>query len=301
MARVLAWTAVDGPVRGAVARRDGGGAVRRAEPGPCGPLVLEARPDGGDLLLHVWGDPATPADVVARALADTAAWVGLDDDPDGFADVIAGHPLLRRAHRELGDIRLSRLPRVGEALGRAILSQLVTGLEGVRSIAQVAARVGQPAASGLWCWPTPAQLGATPAWELRRCGVSLRGAKALHAAALADRRLREAGRDWALLDRRLRALPGVGPWTSAETRLALGDADAVSVGDYNLPAIVGAALAPGSRPEDWDDALMLELVAPYAPHRGRVIQLLLAAGRRRLVPRPGRRAPRAPLSLHRYW
>lgn len=301
MAPVLAWTAADGVRRGAVASRSAGGALRRAEPGPCGPLILEAQPEGGDLLLRVWGDPATPADAADRALADAAGWVGLDDRAEGFADVVAGHPLLRRAHRELGDVRLSRLPRVGEAVGRAVLGQLVTSGEGRRSAAQVAARVGQPAPHGLWCWPTAAQIGATPAWELRRCGVSLRGAKALHAAALADRRLQEAGRDWVLLDRRLQALPGVGPWTSAETRLALGDADAVSVGDYNLPAVVGAALAPGSRREDWDDALLLELVAPYAPHRGRVIQLLLAAGRRRLVPRPGRRAPRAPESLHRYW
>ena len=43
--------------------------------------------------------------------------------------------------------------------------------------------------------------------------------------------------------RRLQALPGVSPWTSAESRsVALGDADAVAVGDFHLPHLVGYAL-----------------------------------------------------------
>jgi 3-methyladenine DNA glycosylase/8-oxoguanine DNA glycosylase len=67
-------------------------------------------------------------------------------------------------------------------------------------------------------------------------------------------------------DRRLRALPGIGPWTSAEVRQrACGDADAVSVGDYHLPAVVGWALAG----RVVDDAGMLELLAPYRGHRYR--------------------------------
>ncbi|MBW3601892.1 MAG: hypothetical protein KY434_04225 [Actinobacteria bacterium] len=205
--------------------------------------------------------------------------------------------MTRTLVRHLGPVRLSRLPRVDEALGRAVLAQLVTGVEAARSTAQVAALVGTPARSGLWCWPPLSRLGATPGWALRRCGVSLKGALALHAAACDGSGLRAAGRDWPRLDRRLRALRGVGPWTSAETRLALGDADAVSVGDYNLPSLVGHALGDGPT----DDAGMLALLAPFRPHRGRVVRLLkmgMAAG---LLPRPPRRAPRVRLSAHRYW
>src|SRR5205823_3684853 len=41
---------------------------------------------------------------------------------------------------------------------------------------------------------------------------------------------------------RLQAFPGVGPWTAAKVALvALGDADAVPVGDYHLPHMVGFA------------------------------------------------------------
>ncbi|HSK97728.1 MAG TPA: hypothetical protein VK891_13995, partial [Euzebyales bacterium] len=106
--------------------------------------------------------------------------------------------------------------------------------------------------------------------------------------------------DFAALDRRLRAIAGSGVWTSAETRLALGDADAVSVGDYNLPGMICHALADVA-PRDCTDALMLELLEPYRGHRGRVIQLVVRAARHRLLPRTRRRAPRAPLSAHRYW
>ena len=85
-------------------------------------------------------------------------------------------------------------------------------------------------------------------------------------------------------DRRLRSLPGIGPWTSAEVRQrACGDADAVGVGDYNLPAAVGWALAG----RVVDDAGMLELLAPYAGHRYRVTRLVELSG-----VRPPRRGPR---------
>jgi 3-methyladenine DNA glycosylase/8-oxoguanine DNA glycosylase len=76
--------------------------------------------------------------------------------------------------------------------------------------------------------------------------------------------------------RRLTALPGLGPWTAAEVAVrALGDADAVSVGDYHLPGLVGSVL---SGEDGADDARMLELLEPYRPHRARVIRLIEAAG-----------------------
>jgi 3-methyladenine DNA glycosylase/8-oxoguanine DNA glycosylase len=76
--------------------------------------------------------------------------------------------------------------------------------------------------------------------------------------------------------RLLAAFPGVGPWTAAEVALvALGDADAVSVGDYHIPNTVAWALAGEPR---GTDQRMLELLEPFAGHRGRVIRLIEAAG-----------------------
>ncbi|MGB3376433.1 MAG: DNA-3-methyladenine glycosylase 2 family protein, partial [Microbacterium sp.] len=93
-------------------------------------------------------------------------------------------------------------------------------------------------------------------------------------------------------DRILTSLPGIGPWTSAETRIrALGDPDAVSVADFHLAHEVGYALT-GSRT---DDAGMLALLAPWAGHRQRVIRLIFSSG----VPEP-RRGPRLAPEDHRH-
>ena len=69
---------------------------------------------------------------------------------------------------------------------------------------------------------------------------------------------------------------------------ALGDPDAVPVGDYHLPAVVTYAL---TGEEGGDDARMLELLEPYAGHRYRAIQMIKFSG-----VTPPRRGPRyAPL------
>jgi 3-methyladenine DNA glycosylase/8-oxoguanine DNA glycosylase len=80
-------------------------------------------------------------------------------------------------------------------------------------------------------------------------------------------------------------VPGVGVWTAAETaQRALGDADAVSVGDYHLAAFVGWALTG----ERTDDAGMLALLEPYRGHRYRAVRMLELH-----VPPQPRRGPRA--------
>ncbi|MGB7797434.1 MAG: DNA-3-methyladenine glycosylase 2 family protein, partial [Pseudonocardiaceae bacterium] len=58
---------------------------------------------------------------------------------------------------------------------------------------------------------------------------------------------------------------------------AWADADAVSVGDFHIPSVVGYALV--GRP--LDDAGMLEVLAPYAPQRHRAVRYVEASGFRR--------------------
>src|SRR5690349_7425118 len=92
-------------------------------------------------------------------------------------------------------------------------------------------------------------------------------------------------------ERILTSLRGIGPWTSAETRIrAFGDPDAVSVGDYHLAHEVGFALA-GARV---DDEGMLRLLEPWKGQRQRVIRLIGASG-----VREGRRGPRLHPEDHR--
>ena len=293
----------DSARRGAIVTCDGRW-YRRAEPGPAGALTLAAAANPGATAVQVWGPAATPRTTVEEALETAHAWAGLRDDLTGVHDVLTSTPTLRRLVDEVGEVRLGRTPRVGEAFGRSVIEQLVQSKEARRSIAQLVACCGLRADEQRWAWPSATALGSTPVWDLRRCGISGRMAKALHAGSVEDARLERSRHDWAALDRRLRALPGVGPWTSAETRVRLGDPDAVSVGDYHLPTIVGYALSgpvgdgPGGT---WTDAGMLELLAPYAGQRARVIRLVETASVQGLVARRGRRAPRAALSAHRYW
>jgi 3-methyladenine DNA glycosylase/8-oxoguanine DNA glycosylase len=72
------------------------------------------------------------------------------------------------------------------------------------------------------------------------------------------------------------ALPGIGAWTAAQVvQVALGDADSVVIGDYNLPNLVAWNLA--GEPRGSDDR-MLELLEPYRGHRARVVRLIKAGG-----------------------
>jgi 3-methyladenine DNA glycosylase/8-oxoguanine DNA glycosylase len=90
------------------------------------------------------------------------------------------------------------------------------------------------------------------------------------------------------VDRRLRTIPGIGVWTSAEVRQrALGDPDAVSFGDYHVAKDVGWALTG----TPFDDRELEAFLEPWRPQRGRVPALVAAAGLFR--PRHGARlAPR---------
>jgi 3-methyladenine DNA glycosylase/8-oxoguanine DNA glycosylase len=73
---------------------------------------------------------------------------------------------------------------------------------------------------------------------------------------------------------------------------ALGDPDAVSVGDFHLKHHVAWALAGERR---GTDERMLELLEPYRGNRGRVCRLISAG-----APRPERHGPRlAPRTIAR--
>jgi 3-methyladenine DNA glycosylase/8-oxoguanine DNA glycosylase len=232
--------------------------------------------------------------VTGRAWGPGAGWLletlpdllGGRDDPAGFHP---GHPLLRDLALRFPGLRVSRSSRVLEALIPAVLEQKVVGLEAFRAWRLLLRRFGLPAPGpapgGLRVCPPAATWAAMPTWEWHRAGVEgVRGATIAGAARVAGRLERIVTLPAAEADRRLQSLPGIGPWTSAEVRQrACGDADAVSVGDYNLPAAVGWALAG----RVVDDAGMLELLAPYAGHRYRVTRLIELSGVR--PPRRGHR------------
>lgn len=249
----------------------------------------------GPATLHL---ARTAADrLVATGYGDGAEWVlgqadavaGLRDDLTGFTELARAHPLVHRLAREFGGLRMTRTGRVFHVLLPTVLAQKVTGVEAKRALTGIVRAFGQPApgpATGLFCPPDPDRLAGTAYYEFHRFGVEQKRADTIRRCAAAAARLEEAP-DSATATRRLLAIPGIGPWSAAEvTRVAYGDADQVSVGDYHIPHTVAWALAGEAR---GTDARMLELLSPFTGHRGRVCSLLALAGL--AAPRYGHRLP----------
>lgn len=221
------------------------------------------------------------------AVASVQALVGEADEPDRL---IARHPIVRTLQRRHAGLRMPATGRVFDALLPSILEQKVTGTEAFRSYAVLLREHGEPAPGpgDLLLPPTAERLASLPYWAFHPLGLERRRADVV----------RRAARRAAWLDgsatadearRRLTSLPGIGPWTAAEVlRSALGDPDAVSVGDFHIPNSVAWALAGEPR---GTDARMLELLEPYRGQRGRV-QRLLEVGRITAPRRGPRLAPR---------
>jgi 3-methyladenine DNA glycosylase/8-oxoguanine DNA glycosylase len=281
----------DGPVN----------AVWKTARTPEGPATLRARVTGGGgsgdgtgnggvsgtgtgtggaedaVELTAWGEGA------AWLLRQGPAMLGAEDDLTGFAEIAATHPLLADAHRRRPSLRLIRTGLMLEALVPAILEQKVTTLSAHSAWRRLVRGHGEPAPGPAWMppdlyvVPTPHAWAMIPSWEWRRAEVDGKRAEAIIRAcrrASALERLARADVDEA--SAKLQTIPGIGPWTAAETlQRSHGAADLVSVGDLHLPRLICGILGdPADR--RYDDAKMLELLSPFAPHRQRAVRLLLS-------------------------
>ena len=270
--------------RGDPTMRLDGRRVIRATRTPDGPVTVQFEHLGDRIVVEAWGPGAD------RLLAAADAHVGADDDRSGFAPA---DRLVAELDRRLPGIRIGRTGAVLESLVPAILEQKVTGTEAWRGFRGLVRRWGEPAPGpfGLRLQPAPETIAAIPYHELHPLGIERRRADLVRTVARHARRFEEIV-DLPLADayRRLTALPGIGPWTAAEVAVrALGDPDAVSVGDFHLKNLVAFAFT-GER--TGTDERMLELLEPYRGHRARVIRLLEASGIRPPAHGP-RMAPRS--------
>lgn len=264
-------------------RADPDGSVWRACRTPAGPATVRVGPTGVDqVTATAWGEGRQ------WLLRELPALLGEADDPSGFEP---SHTVLAAVTARLPGWRIGRTGLVLDSLVPAVLEQKVTSVEAHRSWHQLVWRFGEPAPgprrASLRVAPDAAGWARVPSWEWHRAGVDARRAETVVRAARMAGRLEATAADGsATLDRALRSIPGVGVWTSAEVRQRVcGDADAVSVGDYNLPKLVGVALTG----ERTDDAGMLALLSRWPGHRYRVTRLLELSGVR--APRRGPRMP----------
>jgi len=256
------------------------GAAIRASVTPDGPATIEIRVDGTRVNAWAWGPGAD------RALDGLPALLGLDDDDTGF--VPGHHPVVAALARRRGRVVLGRTGSVWEALLPAMLEQRITGTEAWRNHRRLVRAHGTPSPGplALWLAPEPAAIAGLASWQLTALGIEprrgallrriAREAARFEALGAAARLPGGGGAGAAALADALRRHSGIGPWTAAEVTLrALGDPDAVSVGDAHLSHVVAFALT--GRPRGTDDE-MLALLAPWAGHRARVVRLLETSG-----------------------
>jgi 3-methyladenine DNA glycosylase/8-oxoguanine DNA glycosylase len=230
-----------------------------------------------------WGDGAQ------QFIEMLPAMLGADDDASDF---VPRDPTVAAAHRRVPHLRLGRTGLVLEALIPAIIEQRVPGADAFRSWRLLVSKYGTPAPGpapdGMRVPPSAEAWRHIPSWEFHRANVDPgRAQTVVGCARRASSLERLVARPVEQARQALTSLPGVGEWTAAETaQRAFGDADAVSVGDYHVPKMIGWTLV--GRPVD--DAAMLELLEPMRPHRHRVVRLLEASGLA-YEPRRGARLP----------
>ncbi|MFD0360429.1 DNA-3-methyladenine glycosylase family protein [Nocardia sp. GCM10030253] len=255
---------------------------------PTGPVTYRlVQSDYCSVQAHAWGAGA------AEFLDRLDHMLCLDEDLSEFAPE---HPKLIEAHRRFPGLRMLRTGLVFEALVPAVLEQKVHTISAHASwrklVRQFGERAPGPAPAGLLVPPGADTWRRIPSWTFHRANVGpQRSQTIVRAARQADALEQSAAHDPATAARRLQTVPGIGVWTAAEIgQRAFGDADALSVGDFHLAAVVGWTLL--GHPID-DDA-MIEYLEPLRPHRYRAVRLLEISGQAH-KPKFG---PRTPLTDH---
>ena len=276
---------------------------------PAGPASMQLQEQAGD----------EGVTVVARTFGPGAQWaagtvadlVGACDDPQRFRQRLQTAAAESRwspeQHRTIQFVAAAyqqtawRLPKshgVWESVLAAVLEQKVTGKESKGAWRSLALEFGDvapgPVPVGLRVPPTPEQIRLVPSWRWRNFAVDRPRSDAILQLAARGASL---GRLLEMTPVEARAaltsVRGVGAWTYAEVaQRALGDADAVSVGDYHLAHWVVYSIT-GRR--HGTDEEMLHLLAPFAGDRYRAVRMIEMHGR----PMP-RRGPRMSIPRHRY-
>jgi len=258
-----------------------GRAMWRATRTPEGPVTI--RVEGEErIMVQAWG-PGAP-----HALDQIPTWLGFDDDPDALEpedEVVA------RAKRRHPGLRLGRGRPIFEVLVPIIVGQRVTTEEASDSWRHLVFSHGELA-------PGPRRLHVPPPAEAFR-RISLPGYHHFGIEAARAKVILEACHHQRYVEgvtalppnlavRKLRKLPGIGPWTANLTVAAvMGWPDALPLGDYHIPSVVAHALAGEERATD---RRMVELLEPYKGQRWRVIRLVGADTKRSVRHHP-RRAP----------
>jgi 3-methyladenine DNA glycosylase/8-oxoguanine DNA glycosylase len=253
-------------------------------------------PDGPATLRLRWLRDPAPVDecgLVAEAWGPGRDWIlGAVDELTGAADCPSDAmrrfdraPLVvSRALRDTRTVHIGASRNLYHALLPTVIAQRITGHEAVRQWRRLCRALGTPApgpadlTDDLLLPPSPETLRSRPSWWFHPLGIeSKRACTLVDVARHHDKFWGWAADGSATAGHKLRLIRGVGPWTVGSVLgPALGDPDAVPVGDFHFPHIVAWNLAGEPRATD---ERMLALLAPYQGQRGRVLHALVRMGR----------------------
>ncbi len=246
--------------------------VRAWEPG-CGCVTLRAEPvDPADIASPpaIPSRPTTPAGPAQLRLAVERMRfaLGVDDDLTEFYRRFRRDPLLGPLLRRRPHLRPRRRPWAWEALAWAVVKQLIESERAARIQRRIVGRWGLRLGQdreALRDVPDAGTIAGRAPAELTAMDLSPGRSIALRAVA----REIAAGRcDPAdpVGDRRLLAVPEIGPWTVQCLGLfGRGDPDSLPAGDLVYLKLVGRLARLGRRATVEE---VEEFYAPYAPFRG---------------------------------
>jgi DNA-3-methyladenine glycosylase II len=255
-------------------RRRGGALERLLHHGDV-PVVVRVAQPAPDTV--VFGARAATKAAAAHGIERMRFALGVDEDLRAFARAFARDPLIGRSLRARPWLRAARRPEPFEALVWAICQQLIEYERAAAIERRILAALGRRAAGWdgpgrvLRDLPAPAVLAGTAPALLQ--SFDLAGARAVSLVRAArevargrvDLNSPEHERGW----RRLRAIPGIGPWTVEILALhGQGRNDQVPAGDLGLLKLVGRVLSGGDPYARASEQQVRELFAPYGEWAG---------------------------------
>ncbi len=255
-------------------RRRGNVLERLLHEGEQPVLVRVAQPAPDRVLL---GARAPSKQAARHGIARMRFALGLDFDPRPFARRFSRDPLIGRSVRSRPWLRVGGRPEPFEALVLAICEQLIEYERAAAIERRIVAALGRRwvswdgGHSTLADMPTAERLAGTAPAQLQ--AFDLAGSRAI----TLTRAAREVARGRVDLAaerhedgwRRLRAIPGIGPWTVEMLALhGQGRHDQLPAGDLGLLKLVGRALSGGDPKAVAEERHVRDFFAPYGEWAG---------------------------------
>ena len=232
------------------------------------PVVLDIALAPGAAQVGI--DADGPLTARARQMIDDAllSTLGLRIDPAPFLAAAADDPLLGPAVRRNPGLRIVQSATVFEALTWAIIGQQINLPFAIALRRTFIMQAGRRHASGLWCYPEPADVARLSADDLTARKFSRsKAATLLRVAQLADSAALPLAPsdDIAHVSAALLAVKGIGPWTVNYALLrGYGYPDCSLHGDVAIRSAFQRLLGEDAKP---DMARTEALLARYKPHR----------------------------------